>query len=91
MSASPPSLRLLSPGESLGSLPDWRWRRLGVVTLLGASCVETRLGGSVQWFSGACHWSELIFMGAMYAAAGESKTMAFLGPTESRYSLAVSS
>lgn len=28
----------------------------------------------MQWFSGACHWSELIFMGAMYAAAGESKT-----------------
>ena len=34
---------------------------------------------------------ELIFMGAMHAAAGVSKTMAFTGPTESCYPLAVSS
>lgn len=35
--------------------------------------------------------SELSFVGAMYTAAGESKTTAFSGPSKSRFPPAVSS
>jgi hypothetical protein len=63
------------------------WRRY----LLGASRVETWLGVSVWWFFGARYWSELIFMGTMYATGDESKKMALSGQTKSRHPLAVSS
>lgn len=80
------SFGLLSPGESLVSAMAAPWRRSSV----GSIACEDTVGVSVLWFSGACRWSGWILMGAMHDDAGESKTMAFSGPIESRHPLAVS-
>jgi hypothetical protein len=68
----------MSPGESLGL--EWDRRDDGgvldvVITLLGASRLETWRGGSRLPSSGArrCPW--LFFRGAMHAIIGESKTI----------------
>jgi hypothetical protein len=67
---------LMSPGESLGL--EWDWRDDGGVldvdiTLLGASHLETRRGGSRLPSSSACRCPWLFFRGAMHASVGESK------------------
>jgi hypothetical protein len=68
----------LSQGESLG--PELDRRDDGdvldvAITLLGASRLEKRHGGSRLPSSGACHYPRLFFRGAMHTNVGEAKTM----------------
>jgi hypothetical protein len=68
----------MSPGESLGldldRCDDDGGLDIGT-TLLGASCFETRRGGS-RWPSSSTHRSpRMFFRGAMHAIVGETKTM----------------
>jgi hypothetical protein len=63
---------------------------LGVITLLGASCLETRLGDPMLCYSDDHRCPRLLLNGAMYIIVGESKTVPLLGLAKSCYPLATS-
>jgi hypothetical protein len=66
---------LLSSGESLDpELDRYDGGVIDVITLLGASCLKTWLGGPLLLSSSARRCPRLICKGAMHAMAGKSKT-----------------
>jgi hypothetical protein len=81
---------LMSPGESLGLELDQRddGSVLDVgITLLGASRLETRRGGSRLPSFDARHCPRMFFRGAMHAIVGDSKTVSSWGRSSSTISL----
>jgi hypothetical protein len=67
---------LVSLGKSLDSELDRHdGGVLDVVSLLGASCLKTRLGAPLLSSSSACCSPRLIFRGVMHAIASESKVI----------------
>jgi hypothetical protein len=80
----------MSPGESLDLELDRRddGGVLDVgITLLGASRLETRRGGSRLPSSGAHRCPRMFLRGAMHAIVGDSKTMSSRGRSSSTISL----
>ena len=85
-----PPVWLMSPGESLGAELHRRDDNiLDVVPLLGASRLETRLGGPLLHSSGAHRCLRLISRGAMHVVVDESKTTSFSVQTKFRHRLAI--